>query len=136
MNFAEFAAAARAMADRAEESLALEVAQRGARELLAAMEIATPVLTGKLRSTEHVQSVAGNGSHAVALVGPDIIYDRFRNDGGTIRVKRAKVLTDGTRFFGRQVTQAGSHYMERAEDEARPMVAAIAQIVVDEYVRL
>lgn len=138
MNLEEFAAAARAMAERAEAELAITVACEGARELLAAMQVVTPVLSGALRASEHVQSVSGSGSHAVALVGPDgsVIYDEFRDQGGTITVKRAKVLTDGVSFFGRSVTQQGSHYMERAEEEARPLVEAAAQIVLDEFVRL
>lgn len=138
MNLAEFAAATRTLADRAKASLALEVAERGAKELLAAMFVVTPVLSGDLRASEHVQSVAGDGAHAVAMVGPDgsVPYDRFRNDGGTIHVKHAKVLTDGTRFFGRSVTQQGAHYMEKAEDEARPLVEAMAKIVVDEFITL
>jgi hypothetical protein len=132
----EFAAQARALAARAEASLARDVAEAGAKELLAAMFTVTPVKTGKLRSTETVQAVSGGGDFAVALVGPDIIYDKFRNDGGTIHVRNAKVLTDGTSFFGKQVTQRGAHYMERAEEEGRPLIAAMAAIVVDEFIRL
>lgn len=143
MNLAEFAAAAEALAARAEESLALEVAQAAAKELLTAMFIVTPVLSGDLRDSERIQSVSGSGSHAVALVGPDIIYDRFRNDGGTITRKKprpAVLGTPATGFFGRgnpaTVKQQGSHYMERAEDEARPFVDAVGRMVVDEFVRL
>lgn len=138
MNLSEFAAAARGLAGRAEDGLALECARAGAKELLAAMEIVTPVLSGDLRASERIQAVTGGGAHAVALVGPDgsVIYDEFRNKGGTISVKRARVLTDGTRFFGRRVTQRGSHYMERAEEEGRPMVEAAVKMTVNEFLHL
>lgn len=133
MNFAEAAGRAKAVADRAEAGLARDCAQAGGREFLAELHVTTPVLSGALRASEHILSVSGSGSHAVAVVGPDgsVIYDRFRNDGGTITVKRAKVLgTPAVGFFGRSVTQAGSRYMERAEEAAEgTMHAAMAAIL-------
>lgn len=132
MDLAGFAAEVRALAVRAETGLARDCAGAAARELLAALEVTTPVRSGALRASERIFSVSGGGPVAVAVVGSDLIYAKFRNDGGTIRVKRAKVLTDGAHFFGKQVTQHGSHYMERAEGEARgPIQAACASIVAD-----
>lgn len=138
MNLAEYAGTCKALAERAEAELAVTAARAGARELLAAMQVVTPVLSGDLRASEHVLSVSGGGAQAVALVGPDgsVVYDEFRNDGGTITVRNAKVLTDGTRFFGRSVTQKGAHYMERAEDEGRPMVEAAIKVAVEEFLTL
>jgi hypothetical protein len=137
VDLAGFAGAARGMADRAQAGLAVDVARRGARELLAVMEEVTPVRSGHLRSTETVQSVTGDGAHAVALVGPDAVYDKFRNDGGTItRHGPGSLGTPAVGFFGHSVTQRGSHYMERAEEEARPFVEAMARIVLDEYLKL
>lgn len=133
MNLAEGAGRLREIAARCDESLARDCAAAGAKEYLAALHVTTPVESGALRASEKVNFVAGDGVHAVADVGPDIIYDRFRNDGGTIRVKNATVLTDGTSFFGKQVTQAGSRYMERAADDAEGTIGAAMRIIVDEY---
>jgi hypothetical protein len=132
----EFAARLRAVADRAEQSLALEACRMGAREYLAVLQEETPVRSGALRASEHIWTVAGGGSLATAALGPDIIYDRFRNDGGTITVKRAKVLSDGTSFFGRSVTQAGSHYMERARGPGAAAVARACRVVAAEIIEL
>lgn len=136
MNLAEFAGAVRALAGRAEAELAGECARVAGREFLAALEVTTPVRTGALRASERVFSVSGGGAVAVAIVGSDLIYAKFRNDGGTIRVKRAKVLTDGTHFFGKQVTQAGSHYMERGEAEAAGPIQAMCAITLAEFLHL
>ena len=114
MNFAEAASRARAVTDKAQASLARDCARAGANEFLAELHVTTPVETGALRASERVWRVFGGGAQAQAIVGPNIIYGAFRNYGGTIRIRRAKVLTDGTRFFGKQVTQRGSRYMERA----------------------
>jgi succinate dehydrogenase/fumarate reductase flavoprotein subunit len=134
VNLSEAAARFREMAERANEGLAVDCARAGAKEYLAGLFVTTPVLTGALRATEKVNFVTGDGTHAVADVGPDIIYDRFRNDGGTIRVKRAKVLgTPAVGFFGKQVTQAGSRYMERAADEVEGTLPAAMKGIADEY---
>jgi hypothetical protein len=136
VNLAEFAAATRELAGRAENGLASECARVAANEYLAALYVTTPVQSGALRASERVWRVFGAGATAVAVVGPNIIYDRFRNDGGTIRVRRAKVLTDGTRFFGKQVTQKGSHYMERAVDEAAGPMQAAMHIALSDFLTL
>jgi hypothetical protein len=133
VDLAGFAAEIRALAARAETGLARDCAGAAARELLAALEVTTPVRSGALRASERIWSVSGGGPVAVAIVGSDLVYAKFRNDGGTIHVKRAKVLgTPAVGFFGKQVTQAGSHYMERAEGEAiGPIQAACTSIVAD-----
>jgi Bacteriophage HK97-gp10, putative tail-component len=133
VDLAGFAAEVRALAARAESGLARDCAGAAARELLAALEVTTPVRTGALRASERIFSVSGGGPAAVAVVGSDLVYAKFRNDGGTIRVKHAKVLgTPAVGFFGKKVTQAGAHYMEAAEAEAiGPIQAACASIVAD-----
>lgn len=132
MNLSEAAARARAVSDRAAGSLAKDCAAAGAKEFLAELHVTTPVLSGALRTSERVWHVSGGGTAAVAVVGPDIIYARFRNYGGTIRSKGPWPLRNRAtgQVFGRQVTQAGSHYMERAEAGAEgTMHAAMAAIL-------
>lgn len=122
MNLSEAAAKFRAATDRAEADMARECAAAGARAFLPILRSTTPVESGKLRDSEAVKAVTGGGSYAEAVVSPNTVYAQFREDGGTITVRRAKVLTDGSRFFGRSVTQAGSHYVERADAAARGAV--------------
>ena len=98
--------------------MARDCAAAGARAFLPIERSKTPVLSGRLRESEAVKAVTGSGTYAEAVVSPHTVYAHFRNFGGTITVRRAKVLTDGTRFFGRSVTQAGSHYVERAHAAA------------------
>lgn len=138
MNFAEAAAAFREVAEHCEEGLARDCAKAGAKEYLAALFVTTPVLSGALRETEKVNFVAGDGAFAVANVGPDIIYDKFRNDGGTIHSKGPWPLRNRAtgQVFGRQVTQAGSHYMERAVDESAGPMRASMKTILDEYITL
>lgn len=93
---------------------ALKAAQAAGNAFLHELQRVTPVRHGTLRRSERVNSVTGGGTKATAAIGPHTVYARFRNYGGTIHVKRASVLSDGHSFFGKQVTQAGSHYMEKA----------------------
>ena len=119
MNLAEAASKFRAATGRAEASMARECAAAGARAFLPIERSKTPVLSGRLRESEAVKAVTGSGTYAEAVVSPHRIYAHFRNFGGTITVRRAKVLgTPEVGFFGRSVTQAGSHYVERAHDAA------------------
>jgi hypothetical protein len=133
LNLAEFAAAARDLAARAEASLAHDCAEAGANVFLPILRSTTPVLSGHLRDSERLDLLSGGGPVAVAVVSPHTVYAEFRETGGTIRVKRAKVLTDGSRFFGKQVTQAGSHYVERAHEAARGPVEVAMQMVADRF---
>jgi|SRR5580698_8401680 hypothetical protein len=80
------------------------------------LQQATPVETGRLRGSERVDSISASGTHGEAFIAPHTVYARFRNDGGTIHVKRAKVLSNGVSFFGKQVTQAGDGYLERGTE--------------------
>ena len=82
--------------------------------------------------------MGGRGAHAVALVGPDIIYDKFSNDGGTIHSKGPWPLRNRAtgQVFGRSVTQAGSHYMERAEAEAEGTMQASMHIILADFLTL
>ena len=138
MNLAEFAAAMRDVAVRADAELASECARVASREYLAALAVTTPVLTGALRESEHVMSLSGGGAVAVAEVGSELIYAKFRNDGGTITSHGPWPLRNREtgQVFGRQVTQAGSHYIERAADWAEGPIAAACQVKLDEIVTL
>ena len=133
---AAFAGKLREVADRAEESLAVDACRMGAREYLAVLQEETPVRSGALRGSERIWRVTGGGEQATAILGPNIIYDRFRNYGGTITVRRAKVLTDGVSFFGKSVTQAGSHYMERAEGPGAAALAVACKVTAAEFFEL
>ncbi len=137
MNLAGFAAEVKALAERAEAGLASECAEAAAREFRAALDVTVPVLSGDLRDSMHTMSVSGGGAVAVAVVGSDLIYARFRNDGGTITSKGPWPLrsADG-RVFGRQVTQQGSHYMERAEGWAEGPIAATCRVKLDDFLHL
>jgi phage gpG-like protein len=141
MDLAEGAAAWRRVAERAEESLAVDCAKAAAKEFRAALDITVPVLSGDLRDSMHVFSVEGDGEHAIAIIGSELIYAKFRNDGGTITRKKGRpaVLgTPATGFFGKgnpaTVTQVGSQYMQRAEEWSDgPLQAAIRGVVVEYF---
>ena len=138
MNLEEFAAAVEALADRAEADLARECAEVAAREYLAALHVTTPVLTGALRESEQVFGVTGGGAVAIAEVGSDLVYARFRNDGGTITSKGPWPLRNPAtgQVFGRSVTQAGAHYIEKAEAWAEGPIQAACQAKLDEFLTL
>lgn len=124
------------MAERCEASLALDCAEAGAKDAVAVLRVVTPKRSGRLADSEVVNSVTGSGTVAVADYGPHTVYDEFRNRGGTIHVRNAKVLTDGVTFFGKSVTQAGSHYMEKGSDAARGPVAAACEAVLERFLVL
>ncbi len=135
MDLAEAAARFREIADRAEASLALDCARAASTHALQALKGATPVLTGALRASEHVDAVFGGGERATAILAPHIIYATFRNYGGTISSKGPWSLHNaGTgQYFGRHVTQKGSHYMERGEAAGRGLVRAACAEVAAGY---
>jgi hypothetical protein len=138
MNLQGAAARFREIEANCEAGLARDCAKAGAKEYLAALHVTTPVLSGALRASEHILSVSGSGAAAVAVVGPDgsVIYDRFRNNGGTITVKRARVLgTPAVGFFGKSVTQAGSRYMERAADDVEGTLPSAMRGILDDYLK-
>jgi hypothetical protein len=136
MDLAGFAAAVRGIAERCGEGLALESCRMGSREYLHVLQMETPVRTGALRGSEHQMALTGGGAEAVAVVGTDLIYARFRNYGGTISVKRARVLTDGTTFFGTHVTQRGSHYLEKSRGPGQEALSRACKVVADEMIEL
>lgn len=136
MDLAGAAARFREMAVRAEADMARDCAAAGARAFLPIEKSVTPVLSGRLRESEAVKAVTGGGSYAEAVVSPNTVYAHFRNFGGTITVRRARVLTDGTRFFGRSVTQQGSHYVERAHAAAVGPVQVAIEARADTFFKL
>lgn len=137
MDLAEFAAAVRGLADRAESELALACVRPATREANAILQMETPVRSGALRASEVIRSVSGSGAFAEAIYGPDIIYDKFRNDGGTITKHSPGSLgTPAVGWFGHSVTQRGSHYMERGTELARPNVETIIRTVVSDFLTL
>ena len=136
MNFAEAAAKFRAATDRAEASMARECAAAGARAFLPIERSMTPVLSGRLRESEAVKAVRGSGAFAEAVVSSHLIYAHFRNFGGTITVRRARVLgTPEVGFFGRSVTQQGSHYVERAHAAAVGPVQVAIKAMAETFFR-
>lgn len=126
MDLAGAAAAFRDLADRAKSDLALEACAEAARDYLTVLRAVTPKRTGALADSETVTGPMGGGEHATALVGPHIIYAKFRNDGGTINAKYGEVwktVKGKSRMyrhtlhwdgggFPLHVTQHGAHYME------------------------
>lgn len=129
MDLAGAAAAFRHLAEEAESSLALDCIHPMAKAALVALKLETPMRSGKLRGSETIDTIGGGGIHAYAIIAPHTVYAEFRDRGGTIHVRNAKVLTDGASFFGRSVTQAGSHYMMRGEAAGRgPCRAAAAEV--------
>lgn len=135
MNLGEFAAALDKAAAAVETTAARECAADAGQAFLQVLRGTTPVLSGELRASERVDSVRGGGTHAVATIGAHTVYAAFREHGGTIHVKNAKVLSDGRSFFGRSVTQAGSHYFERAAAEAAGPIGAACRDTISRILR-
>ena len=137
MDLAEAAAAFRKIAERAEAELALTACREAARDYLAVLRAVTPKRSGALMESERIDAVTGGGTHATAIVAPHIRYAAFRNYGGTItRHKPGSLGTPAVGFFGHSVTQAGSHYMERAEGLSRGPVAEACRRVASEFFTL
>lgn len=137
MDLAEAAAAFRKIAERAEAELALTACREAARDYLAVLRAVTPKRSGALMESERIDAVTGGGTHATAIVAPHIHYAAFRNYGGTItRHKPGSLGTPAVGFFGHSVTQAGSHYMERAEGLSRGPVAEACRRVASEFFTL
>lgn len=143
-----WAAKVAAAAERIEGGLAIAVVREQARDFLAIERAVTPKRTGRLADSERIDSISGGGSHARAVVSPHTIYAKFREDGGTISAKYGEVWktpknskTGRARMyrhtlhwegggFPMHVTQAGSHYVERAQGAAAAPLAGAAEQVL------
>jgi hypothetical protein len=67
--------------------------------------------TGTLARSLRVEPAAA-GVRATARLAPHTVYARIQQLGGDIHVVRAKVLTDGKRFFGTHVRLPARPYMK------------------------
>jgi hypothetical protein len=129
----EYAAKLRAVADALETRVALDVCEAQALAFQELERQVTPKKTGALADSETIDSLSGGGAHAEATVAPHKVYAKIRNDGGTItRHKPGSLGTPAVGFFGHSVTQAGSHYVERAQGAAQGIIRQAAQVVLDE----
>jgi hypothetical protein len=130
---AGFAAAVRAIAEKAETSLAVDVCRAMTVPALEALQMETPKRSGALARSEHVDAVYGSGLQATAIIAPHIRYAAFREYGGTITKHGPGSLGNpGVGWFGHSVFQHGAHYMEKGEAAGRaPASAAAARAVAD-----
>jgi hypothetical protein len=133
---AEFAGKLKDLAARTESEFAAGCIREMAPVALAALKASTPHRSGRLAGSETIDSITGSGTRATAILAPHTIYAEFREHGGTISVRSAKVLTDGESFFGKHVTQAGSHYMEKGEAAGKGPCAAAAAAFAAEFFTL
>lgn len=132
--FGEWAAKLSEAARALEDGLAETIVREQANDFLAVERIVTPKRTGRLAESEKIDAVTGGGAHAEAIVSPHTVYAEFRENGGTITRKLPPPHVLGNPdvgFFGHSVTQRGSHYVERAEGAAAPMMTGIAERIVD-----
>jgi hypothetical protein len=144
---ADWAARVQAVAARAEGELAITVVREQAREFVSIERAVTPKRSGKLAGSEWIDSIGGGGAFASAMVSPHIKYAEFRNDGGTItaadeparsgrRHKSGKPYRHSLAWpggFAMHVTQAGSHYVQRAEAAAPGRLTGVAEGVVADF---
>lgn len=73
--------------------------------------------TGTLaRSVRAEPAVPSGAGRATSSVAPHTVYARIQQLGGTIHVKRARVLTDGKHFYGKQVTLPARPYMVMTDE--------------------
>jgi hypothetical protein len=122
-----------------EDGMAETIVREQAKDFLAIERIVTPKRTGRLAESEKVDAVMGGGSHAEAVVSPHTVYAQFREDGGTITRHLPPPHVLGAwpgPFFGHSVTQKGSHYVERAEGVAAPLMTGVAEKVLEEFLDL
>lgn len=118
MDLPEFAVRLNRLAAELSDNAATRAANGAGGAFLGELKKNTPVETGALRDSEDV-AVSGGGTHARAHIQTHLpLYASFREYGGTIHVKHARVLTNGAQFFGKVVTQHGSGYMARTVDWA------------------
>jgi phage gpG-like protein len=67
--------------------------------------------TGTLARSVRAEPATGGGGRATSSVAPHTVYARIQQLGGDIHVVRAKVLTDGKRFYGKHVHLPARPYM-------------------------
>lgn len=123
-------------ADRARERAATDAANAMAltyqREVVSSMHGPAPSppgtpparRSGTLARSVRAEPARGTGTRATSSVAPHTVYARIQQLGGTIRVVRAKVLTDGKRFFGKQVTLPARPYMVMPADRLARVLKA------------
>jgi hypothetical protein len=110
----QLAAALRRAADSVRDDGALECAHAAGQGYLRVLRDNTPVETGALLASERVDRISGGGSRATVTIGAHTVYAAFRETGGTITAKRFPQLGNPrVGWFGKEVTQAGSHYFAR-----------------------
>ena len=84
--------------------------------------------------SETIDSVSGGGAYAAAEISPHTIYAEFRETGGTITAKNFPQLGNpSVGFFGKSVTQAGSHYVARAHAAAEASVQVAMGMVAERF---
>lgn len=89
--------------------------------------------SGTLARSGRVKPAAGGGPRATASLGFHAVYARIQQLGGHIHVVRAKVLTDGKRFFGKHVYLPARPYMTktpaRMAAARRAAVQAVQRVI-------
>jgi phage gpG-like protein len=89
--------------------------------------------TGTLARSVRAEPAKGSGGTATSSVSPHTVYARIQQLGGEIHVVRAKVLTDGKRFYGTHVHLPARPYMvmtpARREDARRAAIAAASRVI-------
>jgi hypothetical protein len=139
VNLEGFAGAVRELAERADGELASTCAEEAGKDFLAILRVVTPKRSGRLAASEKVDAVTGGGAEATAVVGAHTVYAAFREHGGTItrKLPLPHVLgTPETGFFGHSVSQAGSHYFEKAEGLSKGPIAAACLQALNRFLTL
>jgi phage gpG-like protein len=84
------------------------------------------------RSVRAEPAVPAGAGRATSSVAPHTVYARIQQLGGDIHVVRAKVLTDGKRFFGKHVHLPARPYMvmtpatrQKVHDAAKRAVGSV-----------
>ena len=80
--------------------------------------VLAPRDTSALVNSSKISSI--QGGYKLSFGGSRVPYARIQHEGGTIKPKRAKVLSwegkDGKRHFAKSVTIKGTKYLEKAAD--------------------
>jgi hypothetical protein len=128
VDLSEFAGALRRAAEYVQAKAADHIVDDCAEKFLEKLKDNTPVLTGALQGGESIDSFSSGGTSASARISTHTpLYASFRETGGEISIKRARVLTNGVEFFGTHVHQEGSWYMRRTVEWAEGALPEICQ---------